>query len=128
MAPGIGLTYLENFFFSWRLREAMNAEKLTDDDTVEIRKHVESNYDEKSPLISTPRPMPNEETGVFRLSDYGQVWFNRLQAIKEWKEFYQKHKPDDDDFAEAEEKMRQEHAKKFFEGRVSYSALPVKKK
>ena len=45
-APGIGLTYLENFFFSYRLKGTMAQDDLTDEQARQMREKVSNNHDQ----------------------------------------------------------------------------------
>lgn len=118
-APGIGLTYLENAFFSWRLQEAQAVEGLTDEEAQEIREQISPST---PPFIFGKRPNP--QSGLFELSSYAEVWFNRLTAIQEWREFHSRNSPSDPGYQTRIEAMRQAHARRFFEGRVQYRQRP----
>ncbi len=125
VSPAFGLTYVENAFFGARLREAQTKDGITDQDAERIREGIEKKFQGKT----LPKPelqfKPNVgASGLYELSDYGEIWFNRRLAQAEWKEFDQNHSPSHSDYAAEKEKLVQDHAKRFFEGRVSYQRLP----
>jgi Domain of unknown function (DUF4157) len=121
ISPAFNLTYLELFFFGRRLREAQATDKLTDEEAQKIREQIDAKP-QQTPFIFRPRPAPS---GFYNLSEYADIWFNRLTAKREWEEFNKKHNSGDADFAVEKEKLLQDHAKRFFEGRLSYQSLPT---
>jgi hypothetical protein len=128
ISPAFGITYLENAFFAARLREAQVKDSITPEDAEKIRAEIEKDFQGK--------PLPTQKlhfkpqlgsSGLYELSDYGDIWFNRRLAQREWEEFNKNNKPSDPDFATQKEKLIQDHARRFLEGRVSYQPLPVPK-
>jgi hypothetical protein len=73
------------------------------------------------PLIMNPNPNP--KSGLFELSKYADVWFDRQTAQQEWEVFMRQHSPTDSDFTIEKEKLLQDHAKRFFKGSISYRTL-----
>lgn len=125
ISPAFGMTYLENFFFARRLREAQAKDGITDEDAEKIRHEVEKDFQGKTLPGPKLHFKPQLGTsGLYELSDYGDIWFNRRLAQAEWEEFKKNNRPTDPDFAVEKEKLVQDHAKRFFEGRVSYQPLP----
>jgi hypothetical protein len=126
ISPAFGLTYVENAFFASRLREAQTKDGLTDDEASQVRDKVETEFKGKTLPKSGLHFKPNlSASGIYELSDYGDIWFNRRLAQEEWKQFAQNHNPTDADYAAQKENLVQDHAKRFFEGRVSYQVLPA---
>ncbi len=125
ISPAFGMTYLENFFFGGRLREAQKAEGLTDDEAEKVRADVEKDVKagRKVAFVLQPRPTPG---GIFDLSTYADVWMNRRTAQIEWEEFQKQNSPGDPDYAAEKEKLLQDHASRFFEGRAAYQPLPAR--
>ena len=117
-APGIGMTYLEAFFFDFRLRETQAAEGLNDDQAREVRERVNAN-------VNTLhfRSQPSPTTGVLQLDQYASVWQDRIWVKREWAEFTRNNRPSDSGYAAAKERLLQDHARRFFGGRISYSSL-----
>ena len=113
-APGIGLTYLENFFFSYRLRETQLLDGFTDEQAREMRESVDVNQS----LVFKPEVDP--QLGIFVISEYGTTWRDRLRAKQSWSEFNRSGSSD----AAAKESKLQEHARRFFGGLIRYTALP----
>lgn len=121
-SPGLGLTYLESFFFDFRLRETQTAEGLSDDEASDIRTQVDRGLP-GPPLIFGKTPSPR--SGLFELSTYAETYFAYKTAQREWAELRQRVRPDDPAYPAQEERMRQDHARRFFAGRVAYRALPA---
>lgn len=121
ITPATGLTYLELFFFTWRLKEAQQHDGLTDDEASRIRDQVNA-APSATPFIFNPRPQ--SPGGLIGLSSYAQVWHDRVSAIRSWREFLQSHNRSDPDFVRRKEIRLLAHARRFFGGRVSYRPLP----
>jgi hypothetical protein len=125
ITPAFGMTYMENAFFGARLRETQTSDGITDEEAETIRAEVGKEF--KAQAVPKPtfhfKPRPNL-SGLMELSDYGDIWFNRRLTQVEWQEFQKNHSATDSDFAAEKEKLLQEHARRFFEGRVSYQPLP----
>ena len=113
-APGIGLTYLENFFFSYRLREMQIQDGFTDEQAKRMRDSVNANQS----LVFKPEVDP--QLGIYVLSEYGMTWRDRLRAKRSWTEFNNQGNTSD----AAKESKLQEHANLFFRGLVRYTSLP----
>jgi hypothetical protein len=111
VSPAFNLTYLENFFFGRQLEQAQAREKLSDDLTRQIRETVEHDPSAPPPLLRGNR---------LEYSDYVRIWFARQAAVREWVLFAEKHRPGDPDFLSEREALLQDHARRFFNGRVSY--------
>jgi hypothetical protein len=125
ISPAFGLTYLENAFFATRLREAQATDGITQEDAEKVRAQVEKDFQGKSLPSSKLHFKPRLGTsGLYELSEYGDTWFNRRLAQAEWKEFSGNHASTNPDFAVEKEKLVQDHASRFFEGRILYQALP----
>jgi len=117
ISPATGLTYLENFFFGGRLREAQAKDAITDEDAERIRDGIEKDFLGKT--LPTPKLHFKPQlgsSGLYELSDYGDTWFSRRLAQREWEDFQKDNKPSDPDFATEKEKLLQDHAKRFLEG------------
>jgi hypothetical protein len=125
ISPAFGLTYLENAFFATRLREARATDGITEEDAEKVREQVEKDFQGKSLPSSKLHFKPRLGTsGLYELSEYGDTWFNRRLAQAEWKEFSGNHTSTDPDFAVEKENLVQDHASRFFEGRILYQTLP----
>ncbi|HYR86510.1 MAG TPA: DUF4157 domain-containing protein [Terriglobia bacterium] len=124
LPPATNLTYLETVFFSVRLREAKAKDGISEEEAEAIREKVDKDMKSKTAatLYFKPRVGP---LGTYELSDYGEIWFRRSVAQREWEAFKQAHQPSDPDFTAAKDKLAQDHAKRFFEGRVSYKPLLI---
>ena len=109
--PAFMLTYKELFFFNRQLRDAQAAEGLTDEKAKEIRNEVDEAED-----LGLRYPYGGE---------YGTVWSNRRTAKQEWEEFLKGHRQGDSDFEQLKEARLQDHARRFFQGLVSYQPLIV---
>jgi hypothetical protein len=109
------MTYLEAFFFDWRLREAQTAENLSGADAQTIRQRIRSNArgSNLEEIIPSLRPV-----GILFRSAYADVFANYLTVQREWEEF---NRQSPSGSAVAKEALLQDHARRFFEGRVSYS-------
>lgn len=105
VSPGSNLTYLEGFFFTRELRDAQSAQKLDDTQAARIRNEIDNLF---GSVILKPS------------SRYGQIWFEWKTAMHEWEEFNKTHSPGDSTFDAEKEKLIQDHAKRFFKGKVSY--------
>jgi hypothetical protein len=127
LSPAFGMTYFENSFFGGRLREAQKADGLSDAEAEKIREQVEKQVQAKGKVAFVLKPRP-EPSGIVDVSSYADVWFDRRTAQLEWEEFLKQNTPGDPDYDVEKEKMVQDHATRFFGGRVSYQALPVKAK
>src|SRR5262249_23693459 len=130
ISPAFGLTYLENAFFGRRLREAQTNDGITDEEAEKIRNEVEKEF--RGPTMPKPHLHYHfnprlGRSGLYDLSDYGKIWFNRRLAQGEWQEFQKNISPSDPNFATEKEKLVQDHAGRFLEGRVSYQPLPQPK-
>jgi hypothetical protein len=112
IAPALGMTYLESFFFDRRLRDARAADGIGEDRAREIRE-----------LISTAVSLDLLVPPYY--GEYGKVWFARQTVIKEWKEFQAANSPGDPGYDTLKEALLQRHATRFFGGQVSYQALPA---
>lgn len=125
ISPALGLTYLESFFFGVRLREAQAKDGMTEEDAEMVRDEVEKSFKGKALPSPTLYFKPQVgASGLYELSDYGEIWFNRRLAQAEWAEFSAASSPTDPDYAVEKEALVQDHAKRFFEGRVLYQPLP----
>lgn len=120
--PAFNLTYLELFFFGRKLRELQAAEGMDNQEAKAMREEVDKRLP-ASPFIlkKTARP-----SGMWDISDYAEVWFQRQTAVKEWKDFQKDNSPSDADYETDKEKLLQNHASRFFKGEVSYRPLPAK--
>jgi hypothetical protein len=112
VSEGLGVTYLESFFFSRELRDAQVAEKLDDSQANKIRSEIDDLF---GSVILKPHP------------GYGQIWFEWKTAIRDWAEFNKAHSPEDSTYIAEREKLIQNHAKRFLKGKVSYTPLPPSK-
>lgn len=121
-SPGLGLTYLENIFFNWRLRETQTSEGLTNDEAIDIRAQVDRGLP-GPPFILSKRPNPR--SGLYELSEYAETYFDYKTAQREWTELRQQVPPSDPRYPGREENLRQDHARRFFGGRVAYRPMPV---
>jgi Domain of unknown function (DUF4157) len=123
-APAVGLTYLEHFFFSARLREIKAKDSISDKEAEEIREQVNKDLESGTGGLYFKKPKPGP-LRLSELSDYHQTWYSRGVAQREWKDFREKHKPSDPDFGAAKERLLENHATRFFEGRVRYKPLLI---
>ncbi len=114
VSPAFNLTYLELFFFGRELRDVQADEGLTDQEALKIREEVE-----KNPTVPTIVFRERMQVGKI-LYDYPKIWFDRQTAVREWEKFMKNHSPNDPTFATEKEKLVQDHAKRFFKGKVSY--------
>jgi hypothetical protein len=121
-SPGLGLTYLENIFFNWRLRETQASEGLTDDEAMDIQAQVDRGRP-RLPLILGKSPNPS--SGIYEQSTYAKTYFDYKTAQREWAELRQQVPPSDPRYQAREELLRQAHARRFFGGRVAYRPLPA---
>lgn len=110
VSPAFNLTYLENFYFAWKLQQAQTREGLSDDLAQQIRDSVNQN----------PNAPPAVQQGNRLVYDYARIWFERQAAVRGWEKFAEKHRPDDPDFTAERETVLQAHAKQYFRGEVSY--------
>ncbi len=114
VAEGAGVTYLEGFFFNRELRDAMAAQKLSDDQAVRMRAEVDE-WARAGLLRSVVlKPSPG----------YMRIWFDWQTVVFEWQEFHKTHSSSDSNFDTEKEKVIQDHAKRFFQGKVSYRPHP----
>jgi hypothetical protein len=109
IAPAIGMTYLEGFFFARRLRDAQANDQITEDKAREIREVI-------SMAVQNDLAVPDW------YGEYGRVWLDRQTAHKEWAEFHRTNRPSDPGYDAAKEQLLQDHARRFFGGLVSYQA------
>jgi hypothetical protein len=116
-SPGLGLTYLENIFFNWRLRETQTSERLSDDEAADIQVQVDRGLP-GPPVIFGKRPNPR--SGLFELSEYAETYFAYKTSQREWAELRQRVPPTDRRYHALEDQMRQDHARRLFGGRVAY--------
>jgi hypothetical protein len=113
IAAAAHLTYLELFFFGFRLQEERNKENLTDTQVRDIQNAVTANPD-AGIFYQVSFPLGD-------LSDYAWIWRKRTICAREWTDFFQKNKASDPGFAAKKEKLLQDHATRFFEGKISYT-------
>jgi hypothetical protein len=111
LSPGFNLTYLELFFFARELRDAQAEEKLDDDAARKLRDEIDRFHGAYSTGLTQHH---------WAQSRYGRVWFDRVTAQREWREFMQHNSPQDPGFVAKKETMLQNHAKWFFYGKVAY--------
>jgi hypothetical protein len=114
VSPAFDLTYLELFFFGRELQDAQADEGIDDTETEWIRTEVD-----KNPKVATV-VFRKHKTPKKVVSDYAQIWFDRQTAVREWQEL-KNHNPS----TAEQEKMLQDHAKRFFKGKVSYLPAPT---
>jgi hypothetical protein len=107
IAPAIGMTYLESFFFARRLSDAQANDQITEDQAREIREVI-------SMAVRNDLAVPDW------YGEYGRVWLDRETVRKEWTEFHQTNHPGDPGYEAAKERLLQDHARRFFGGQVSY--------
>jgi hypothetical protein len=116
ISPGFNLTYLEMFFFDFELQEAKKAEKLKDEEILDLEDQVERG--DKMILRD-----PQTSNDIYRTSRYGSLLRDRKICADEWVKFDKDHEndnPNDPKVETAREALRQNHAKRFFAGKVSY--------
>jgi hypothetical protein len=113
VSPAFNLTYLELFFFARELRDAQADEGLDDAEAQKIREDID-----KSPTLMAPVFRKNRKRGKIT-SDFAKLYFHQLTAKREWVEL-KKHNPT----AAEMETLLQDHAKRFFNGKVSYLPAP----
>ena len=109
IAPASSMTYVENFFFERRLRDAKANDKITDDQAREFQETI-------SQAVQNGLGVPDY------FGEYGRVWRDRETVKKEWAEFHQTHRPTDPGYDAAKEPVLQDHARRFFGGQVAYQA------
>lgn len=109
ISPGIGMTYLESFFFARGLRDAQAHDRITDDKAQEIRE-----------VISMA--MRNDLAVPDYYGEYGRVWVDRETVKKEWTRFHQTTPRSDPGYDADRERLLQDHARRFFGWQVSYQA------
>ena len=107
IAPGIGMTYLESFFFERRLRDAQANDKITEEQAQKIREII-------SLAVRNYLAVPDW------YGEYGRVWRDREIVTSEWAEFHRKNRRTDPGYDAAKEPLLQDHARRFFGGLVSY--------
>jgi uncharacterized protein DUF4157 len=112
VSEGLGVTYLESFFFNNELQEAQKAQKLDDAQAAKLRAEIDDLF---GSVVLKPSP------------GYGQIWFEWKTAIKEWAEFNRTRSAEDANFTAEREKLIQDHAKRFLKGKVSYTPIPKTK-
>ena len=110
VSPGSNLPYLEGFFFARELQDARSAQKLDDTQASRIRSEIDGLFGS----VGVLKPSPG----------YGQIWYEWKTAVHEWEEFNKTHSPGGSTFEAEKEKLIQNHAKRFFKGKVSYRSLP----
>lgn len=114
VAEGAGVTYIEAFFFSRELRDAQTAQKLSDVQTAQMRNEVDD-WVSRGLLGSVVlKPSPG----------YMRIWFDLQTAVHDWQEFNKTHSRANSNFDVEKEKVIQDHAKRFFKGKVSYRPHP----
>jgi hypothetical protein len=117
-APGIGLTYLEAAFFSYRLQETKTVDGLTNEKAEKIRERV-SKWKHSTILLLG-------DHSNARMSQYASVYFDFLTAKRNWELFFKKNQHKGPEAAKAEEALLQRHAKLFFEDGVQYQKVPAR--
>lgn len=125
IAPGIGLTYLENSGFGALLEEARLTEKLSEDQARDIRNDIEKGPMKPFPMVNRKTTVKSQQTWK-QPSQYALIYKNRQIAIATWQEFNQRF-ADRLDSAEAQkekERLLQENAHVLLDGRIHYSPLP----
>jgi uncharacterized protein DUF4157 len=110
IAPALGMTYLESFFFDRRLRDAQASDQITEDSAREYREVI-------SKAISLGLAVPDF------YGEYGRVWVDRQTCVKEWADFHRSTPPGSPGYDAAKEVLLQDHATRFFGGQVSYQPL-----
>jgi hypothetical protein len=121
ISPAFGLTYFENAFFGFRLHETQTAENLTDEEAEALRNEVEKAVAAKQNAIFVMQPHAGAN-GLVNLSEYADTWFDRRTAQIEWKELFDRFAPASPPKNEMES-LLQDHARRFFGGKASYSSL-----
>ncbi len=109
----LNLTYLEAYFFERELRDQQKSEGLSDEQAESIRDEVD-----KSTILPKQALFVSRNSKI--VPNYAMRWYFRQTAVREWTEFVKSHSPQDPTFAREKEKLLQDHAKRFFEGKVSY--------
>ena len=112
IAPAIGMTYLESFFFARRLRDAQANDQITEDKAREIREVI-------SLAVKHGLAVPDW------YGEYGRVWLDRETVRKEWTTFHETNRRSDPGYDAAREQLLQDHAQRFFGGQVSYGVRPT---
>jgi hypothetical protein len=115
IVPAQNLTYLEMFFFGRELSDAQKAEGLSDDETRDLREKMAK--DPNNPPFEMGKKLVN---GIFNLSSYAEAWFDHQTAVKEWIDFAKNNQPNDPTYDVDKEALLQDHAKRFFKGKVAY--------
>jgi hypothetical protein len=114
VSPAFNLTYLELFFFGRELRDEQADEGLNETEALNIRNEVD-----KNPTLPPVVFRKHKQVGKI-VSDYAKTWFARQTAVREWEQFMKNPPPKDPTRAAEREKLVQDHAKRFFKGKVSY--------
>jgi hypothetical protein len=112
IAPAMGMTYLESFFFDRSLRDAQAADGIDDVKARETRNII-------TMAVKNGLAVPDF------YGQYGRVWLARETVRTDWVEFHKTNRPSDPGYAAAKEVVLQAHATRFFGGQVSYQALPA---
>ncbi|HVF51967.1 MAG TPA: DUF4157 domain-containing protein [Pyrinomonadaceae bacterium] len=120
VSPAFNLTYMELFFFARRLREEQAAEGLDDLEAAAVRAQVDKALPSPS-IIPSKKPLPS---GIYPLSEYAEVWYQRQTAVREWKDFLKDNSPGDPNYEADKEKLLQDHASRFFGRKAAYRPLP----
>jgi hypothetical protein len=111
VSPAFNLTYLENFYFAWKLQQAQAREGESSEFARQIRNSIDNDH---------PAAPPPVLPGNRLVYSYSRIWFERQAAIRHWIEFAKNHQPDDPDYLAQREMVLQANAKRFFRGEVSY--------
>ncbi|MGN7723736.1 eCIS core domain-containing protein [Chitinophaga sp. 22620] len=110
-SPGLGMTYIENLFFTWRLQEAKAKDRIDDEKAGKIWEKVKAGNTLQFQEFIAP-------SGLIELSDYAQVAADYLKVQKEWAQLMEKRRGDPN-LAAFQDAMLKDHAKRFFEKRVT---------
>lgn len=111
IAPAIGMTYLESFFFARRLRDAQANDHITEGKARQTREVITDMVRDDSPVYKFLWSL---------FGEYGRVWRDRQIVQKEWAEFHRTNPPTDPGYDAKKEQLLQDHARRFFGGQVSY--------
>jgi hypothetical protein len=129
IAPDIGLSYLEASGFDALLSEAQRKENLSDLETADIRKRVDTgNFSDPKEKSKKRFPMQKGSHGFDEPSRYALIYVNRKMAIATWEKFRQEFhgREDSPEAVETKERLLQENAHVLLDGRIKYSPLPRK--
>ena len=123
VSPAFGMTYRENAFFAFHLGQAQTDEKLTEAEAEAIRTEVEKAITSKQTVAFVLQPNVGAN-GLYNISKYADVWFDRRMAQVEWKALFDRYAPGTPPQAE-QEAMLQDHARRFFRGQAAYTPLSM---